>query len=87
MRSTVSVGEAFYRIRGRRLGRIRESTLEICLILTANPPFAFNVWLRYDKGRKRSYDFKLLQKPAALLSEACDQPLPHFLLPKGSGNN
>ena len=81
------MGEAFYHIRGRRLGRIRESTLEICLILTANPPFPFNVWLRYDKGRKRSYDFKLLQKPAALLSEAHDQPLPHFLLPKGSGNN
>ena len=87
MRWTVTAGEAFHHIRGRRLGRIRESALEIWLILTANPPFAFSVCLRYDKGRKRSYDFKLLQKLSALLSEARDQPLPHFLLPKGTGNN
>ena len=52
MRRTVRVGKAFYHIKRRRMGWIRESMLKIWLILTANPPFVLSVWLRYNLGRE-----------------------------------
>ena len=92
MRRTVRVGEAFYHIKGRRLGWIRESMLEIWLILTANRRLKCMVAIQLRARVKPRFQSTskatvCIFDTVALLFEAHTQPQPHFLLPRVSGNN